>query len=457
MKKRNNIVKSGATTFPNNIAAKDSMRIAARQGHGFAAERVNNLWDKLNGKEATIIGDCNLKNGADRIVNGMPIQCKYWQTAKKSINACFEGGKFKYVNEDGSYQQIEVASDQYEKAVKAMERRISTRKIPGISDINDAKKLVREGKLNYEQAINIAKAGKIEGILFDAQQSFVVSGYVFGISALATFAFSVWDGSSVEKALERSIYTGLEIGGISLLTQIMTRQLTRMHLHNELELLLKPGIEKLAGANYDKIAKNAAKNGTAALATFIVFSVFEVIKFIRTRISGSQFFKNIVILSVGVACSIAGGAAGGIVGAEIGSIFGLPGAVVGTILVSILGGAIGSSITKSIMDHFVEDDAVKMLKIFEKALEDLHIKFVLTHEELDNIIECVKEEGDLPDLLTYMYYIEEVHEAAFSVAYCILEKIAEKEINKRCKITIPSKKEIFYTQNKIIKEALNYV
>lgn len=55
----------------------DEEKFHARQGHGFAAERANNLYDKLTGHKAEIVGDDNALNGADRIVDGIEIQSKY--------------------------------------------------------------------------------------------------------------------------------------------------------------------------------------------------------------------------------------------------------------------------------------------------------------------------------------------------------------------------------------------
>lgn len=64
-------------------------------GHGFAAEQANNLVDRLHGKNATVVGGDNAKNGADRkILNryGSPIwiQDKYYSTASNTVNAAFD-------------------------------------------------------------------------------------------------------------------------------------------------------------------------------------------------------------------------------------------------------------------------------------------------------------------------------------------------------------------------------
>ena len=59
-------------------------------GNGLAAEDANNLNDKLRGKIAEVIGISNELNGPDRIVNGMFLQSKYYQSASKTVAAAFD-------------------------------------------------------------------------------------------------------------------------------------------------------------------------------------------------------------------------------------------------------------------------------------------------------------------------------------------------------------------------------
>lgn len=92
--------------------------------HGFFAENANDLFDKLAGKDARVVGGDNAKNGPDRLVDGVRIQSKYCESGAKCVAECFEGGKFRYFNADNSPMRIEVPSDMYEAAVKAMEARI---------------------------------------------------------------------------------------------------------------------------------------------------------------------------------------------------------------------------------------------------------------------------------------------------------------------------------------------
>lgn len=112
----------------------DEEKFHARQGHGFAAERANNLFDKLTGHDAHIVGDDNQKNGADRILDGNYIQSKYCGTGSRCINECFENnghGNFRYMHK-GKPMQIEVPSDKYEAAIEAMKVKIERGQVPGV-------------------------------------------------------------------------------------------------------------------------------------------------------------------------------------------------------------------------------------------------------------------------------------------------------------------------------------
>ena len=72
-------------------------RFHARQGQGFAAEQANTLLDRVQGRQAVILGDNNAKNGPDRQVDGILIQTKYCQNAAASVNAAFRNGPLYYI------------------------------------------------------------------------------------------------------------------------------------------------------------------------------------------------------------------------------------------------------------------------------------------------------------------------------------------------------------------------
>ena len=76
-------VSTGSTVY-------GEIKFNSARGHGFAAERANHLYDKLSGKNATLVGEeiddktgRIVKNGADRVVDGLKIQTKYCKTGSK--------------------------------------------------------------------------------------------------------------------------------------------------------------------------------------------------------------------------------------------------------------------------------------------------------------------------------------------------------------------------------------
>ena len=98
--------------------------------------------------------------------------------------------------------QIEVPSDKYEDAVRAMQNRIDRGEIHGIKN---AKDIIRKGNITYEQAKNIAKAGTIDSLVYDVVDGISIAGKAGGISAAITFAVATWNGKSFDEALEESV------------------------------------------------------------------------------------------------------------------------------------------------------------------------------------------------------------------------------------------------------------
>lgn len=189
-------------------------KFSTPRGHGFAAERANHLYDKLHGCKAQIVGDDNAKFGADRLVDGIEIQSKYCKSGSKCIAECFENGRMKYTINGGTQpMQIEVPSDMYDSAVQAMESRIRRGEVPSVSDPQEAKNIVRKGHFTYKQAVNIAKAGTVESITYDAVNGAIVSTYALGISSALTFAVSIWNGENLDIALKKSALSGIKVGG----------------------------------------------------------------------------------------------------------------------------------------------------------------------------------------------------------------------------------------------------
>ena len=185
---------SDALPAPLVAQALEKTQIAKyhiKGGLGFAAEDANNFVDTIRGKSAEIVGISYELNGADRVVDGLLIQSKYFQSAPETVAAAFDSssGNYRYTG-----QVLEVPKDQYEACVELMRGRIKQGKVPGFSNPADAEKVVQRGTVTYKQARNIARAGNVDSLIFDAGTQAVTSTFVATVSFVVTFAQSRWRG-----------------------------------------------------------------------------------------------------------------------------------------------------------------------------------------------------------------------------------------------------------------------
>lgn len=414
--------------YSNRISSETTSgmeKFHARQGHGFAAERADHLNDYMNGRDARILGDDNAANGADRIVDGQMIQSKYCASGSACVAECFHDGHFRYYTESGEPMQIEVPSDMYDSAVAAMERRIKNGEVDGITDPNKAKEIIRRGAYTYEEAKAIAQAGTIESLKFDAVNGMIIATSAVGVSAVITFALSVWNGDDFSTAVERAVVSGLKVGGVSFLSTILASQATRMGitagLRGGTDLLTKAMGSKVSSyianglqtgeniygaAAMNNVSKLLRNNIITAAITVVILSGKDAIDMFNGRISGGQLFKNVTT----TAGAVAGGAAGWVGGAAAGAAAGsfvpiigtAAGAFVGGIIGSFAGGSLGGAVTKSALDAVIEDDAKKMLRIFEAELGKVLNHEFLTQNEAELLMESIKEDIDY-DVLKNMY------------------------------------------------------
>lgn len=389
-------------------------KIVSPRGHGFAAEHANHLGDLYQGKNAYIVGDNNAKNGADRVVDGVNIQSKYCASGARCVQECFENGQFRYWNADGTPMQVEVPSDMYEAAIQAMESRIQRGEVAGITDPAEAKNIIRKGHFTYTQVKNIAKAGTIESITYDAASGLIVARNAFGITAVLTFAMNLWNGEDFDVAVKSAVVQGLKVGGIGFVTSILAGQLSKAGLNS----MLVNGSEQLvrligpkasaylvnafrAGNNIygatamKSMAKLLRTNAITGAVSVVVLSIGDVTNIFRGRISGGQLIKNVTNTTASVAGGTAGWTAGAAAGAALGSI--VPGigtaigGVIGGIAGAVGGGAVSSKISGAVMDSFIEDDADKMVRIIQEVFTVLAEEYLITQREAEVITDRLKD------------------------------------------------------------------
>lgn len=413
-----------------------------KQGHGTAAEYANNAIDKLNPfNNAKHLGSDNSLNGADRVVNGQLIQCKYCETGRKCINEAFTDhgkGEFRYKG-----MQIEVPHDKkiYDDAVNTMKEKISNGQVPGETNPENAKKYVRRGHITYLQAYNIAGSGSIESIALDATQGIICAIPGAGITTILTFATAVWKGEDIKVAAKTSALAGLKVAGKSAAIYTLTMQLSRGKVVNPFYSILKnmgnnnvkkystnyvaKGANKIAKKiNSSSLAKSSVgkkvgldkikgRQVISGTVTAVVVYGPDVCKALQGKISGKQLIKNSTVNTAGL------------VGAALGAAIPIP--IVG----SMLGGALGSFVAKKMMDSFIEDDAVVMYKIMREEFLDIVMLYSFNKEEFNEIVSVTIGNSEMSKVLQAMYQSGTPKEYADALINTAVQTV----LSKRDKIT----------------------
>lgn len=463
-------VQSGAVNADMNAAAQQTQmdKFQAAQGHGYAAEQANNLYDILTGKDAKIVGGDNAKDGPDRMVNGVNIQTKYCHDAASSVQAAFENGQYRYVNADGSPMQLEVPADQYEKAVELMAKRIERGEVPGVTDPEQAKEIVRKGKFTYQQAVNITKFGTIESIAFDAVNGAIICTSAFGITTLLTFAQHCWQGDPMDVAVEEAAYSGLQVGGAAFANSVITAQLMRTDLP---KLLQGPTdvIVDLLGPKVSAILANALRDGAniygaaamkslskllrcnfvASTVMTFVLSASDIRNAFRGQISVKQLIKNIITVGGGIAGGIVGAAAAGqaILGLATGGASTLVSGAVAAVG-GMAGGMAGSSGAHALVGQFVEDDAVEMTRLIEDAFCQQAQDYLLNQDELEIALDELNLKLTGEKLLDM--YASPDHEA---YAEQFVKEIVERTVQGRCRIYMLTEAQMIQGIGRVVKDA----
>lgn len=346
-------------------------KFGSKGGTGFAAEDANAMYDLMHGKVVDKTGLNNALNGADRIVSGVEIQTKYFDSAWKSVDAAFKNGTYRY-----SGMRLEVPSDQHDKALEFFAERIRRGEVPGVTNPADASKIVMRGNVSYAQAKNIARAGNIDSIKFDIQTQAVTCGLTAGLSFGIAYAVAIANGKSQSEALTSACKQSAKAGITAMGVGVATQQILRTQMGRNVAAAVthasrhavnavcetevgKQVVQKTASAIAGKqVLGAAAKNVVtkAARSNAIVGGVMlaaqtipDVVGLWRGKVTAGEVAKNAACNASG----IAGGSAGAWAGAAAGTAI-CPGVgtVVGGLVGSIAGG-IGASLgTRSVFGWF---------------------------------------------------------------------------------------------------------
>lgn len=392
-------------------------------GHGFAAEDTNAMNDMWQGCEVDLTGRNNSAGGADRVSDGQAIQTKYCKTAYESVQHGFDPKTGMYAYEG---QVLEVPFDQYDEAVTLMREKIVSGKVSGTTNPDDAAKIVKRGNVTYQQAKNIARAGNIDSLVFDAKTQSVTAVSAFGISFAINLGmmllFKGKNNFSFKEAAQMAFLAGLQNGTITMASGILTSQVLRTQFGRNLAAYVQWGakngvnavyqnqlgkelVHKLSKTLFDKgvygsAAKNVAvkflrTNAVANLAVFVVISIPDTYYLLQNKMSGTQYVKNLIVSGSSIL--------GGTIGAVLGSMLGPAGMIGG----GLAGGVIFSWTSKTIVDKISKDDAEKMYQLIQVALIRLsHDYMIQSDEEFQRCLDYIHSEKALDmQFLRLMYSI----------------------------------------------------
>ena len=431
----------------------DNVPFGARQGHGFAAERANDLYDRLTGRDAQLVGGNNAKDGPDRIVDGSVIQTKYCATGKRCIEECFDGDRFRYIA-DGKPMQIEVASDTYPEALAEMQERIRKGQVPGVKNPKEAENLVRKGNFTYAQAKNIARFGTIESLTYDAVNGISVGGSTMGVTAIITMAVKLWNGEQWQAALDAACFEGLCVGGVAWASSIAAAQMGRTSLETSMragtDWLVKQMGSKVAStlANsfrpagkeiYGQAAKNHVSkllrgNIATTIAVTAVLSIDDLHSLFVKEISGTQAFKNIATTTSGVA----GGAAGLAWGSALGSLVPGPGTFIGGVVGATVGGLASSTVVKTALNKVWDDDSVNNGQLLEASFIEVADDYLLSDKEAEAVLKKFKQFVDLESRMKLMQAVE--YKRDFAIKLWL--PFVEEQVRKRAYVALPSSRQL---------------
>jgi hypothetical protein len=443
---------TGSLESLNSLRNETKNLMNARQGGGYAAEYANNTIDRLLGHDVKATAQVldehgrQVKGGADRTVNEIEIQTKYYGNSSQAIGAVFDNRAAIYIRSDGTgkMMQIEVPRDQYHDALKLMQKRIDSGQVPGVSPGESAGDYVRRGYFTYEQALNVAKAGTVESLTVDFTAGAISSVGIGGISAAIVFANAVWAGEDVETAIQRSLGVGARIWGKRILIYTLTKQLSRAEFgHPFIKRYLVNGMSqgqlgianpiwnmsnRLAGqiskstmANTrigSQLGLNVVKGDIliANSVTGIVMFGPDLLKAVQGKISFSQLVKNSTVTVSSLTGMAIGQAA-----------IPIPG--VG----AVVGGAVAAMAAEKLMDKFIEDDSRKMFRILKEEFLDVVMMYSLSSDEINEITESTIGSKDLIGMLQQMHAF---NDQRYYAREFIMNKAVICIFSKRKRITL---------------------
>ena len=358
--------------------------------------------------------------------------------------------------ENYSYEElllIEVSLDQYHEILEYMQLNA-----PELYEA--AFSCIKKGAFTYEQVKHIAKACCIHELHLEEDGRISLTSTVLSISALISFAQSKWNGADRQMAIKNAVYTGISIFGETFAEEVIAQQFAvgNNALQDDVNIGLngvsaKDGPKAVAKKMATKLTEKAVLSSALAKKTVMllnsnvvtgalvtgVMSTADVACAIKGQLSPQRLFKNVTKTAASVV--------GGIIGMLVFAGIGLQIPSVSTAVISVIGGVLGlifgslimTKITSKVLDLFIEDDAVKMLNIFQDVLLERAQSFLLNEEELTEALKDFNTRYDMKAEMHSMYAAP--NRSVF--AKNIIEHELARIVKQRMYLHVPKNEEVF--------------
>lgn len=377
------IKRGGVSLLPPSVwlndaadACVEARNYAHRTGHGVMAERLNYITDAENGLHVLHLGANNARHGPDKILEGLPVQLKYYETARASVDACFDrNGTFLYAK--GTI--IEVASEHGPEATKRLAERL---RIP----VSQARLFIRVGVASSKDARDLCKPLTLSSLRYDLKMSELAFWNTFACTTALTFVGKVAGGDSPIDAALGSLKIGAVSGVRAGATYILSGQMGRSGFERGLRPITRWTATQL-GAHPNRLIGLAAGkkpgieqtskllNGqiVAAVAATAIQSMPDMYRFATGKITGTEALKSVGTTTVNVGVQQIGGHIGAAVGTLAGAMISIGAAKIGGVAGRLAGEVVAAKImafVATLSFGASEEDNREIRAILEKvALE----------------------------------------------------------------------------------------
>jgi hypothetical protein len=278
--------------------------------------------------------------------------------------------------------KVEIPADQYDELIGVMAQR----------DI--ARDCVCKGGFTYTQARIVALSKTIQGVRWNEDTHMVGLPDGMSMTFAMMFAIARWDGETVEAAIAEAVSAEADIGRVA----------AGLHADLSVSACLIGGAEGLirkAAPQTLTFTVNVVRTGfraiiqrigalmSANLITRVISSValmiIDVQNYMRGRISKTQLFIDLT----NTLLMIVGGVIGWFAGIAV-----IERYVSGNFFVGVGGGFIGGSIlgiiftkiASKILNRFIENDEIKILKIVEVVFRELVVEYLINTIEAEGLL-----------------------------------------------------------------------